>query len=766
MSHRLVWLLAGAATLAVLAGVAALWRWEHTAVGISVGIPVAATLIAPLVTWAFSAHPSARVPTPDQLDLARRAVADRVLERWRKAAETEPALSGGVSRLGVPWTWSAADGSSGVTFLDDGPGGAAAAIPAVAARIRQGHSGHVIVVGPAGSGKSTLAQLLAVELLKQAEPGDQVPVLLPVSAWNPDREGLCEWLARWLADEVPGLGHSSSYGPQAADSLVNRQMVLPILDGLDVLPEEALRSVLSSGDLLIQKRFVLTCRDEKFSRVRASLPIADAVILTPGRVRQAEMKRFLAQVTEAPKRWGTLFGELARYPGLGRALSDPSVIYLASAVYQSAGSRPDELMSHAAEPSDSVRLDLLGRLVAARLPRGGCVPGTHWEGGRAQRWLRFLANPPPDPGHRGTDGIAWWKLYRMLPWLARWQALIRASLAGLVTWLLVILILKGQYGQLTGLAYSLAIFSSCLLLSHGRSQADQPRSARPAWWWWIPVTWVRSRRVLAAGFTALCCFGLFIGIRVWSTSHHPLTGIRAGAANGLVAGMIVILAAFIGRIPNPPRSELATGTLTRVRQRTPPIAVALGLGVSFGLLSGIIAHYKHQGQTVPDWRQSVIYGLIIGLDFGAGTWLVRWAQSRFAHREAWDLYTDFRSEQLVALLVPLILGVTFSSAFGLSAELTWSLRTGIMNGAIGIIIGGITTDLALYVIAAAALSLARDLPFRVMKFLEACREQGILRPAMQIYQFAEDPDRLGLAAEPREEVPTEVPDEVSVAARR
>ncbi|MGH3152963.1 MAG: NACHT domain-containing protein [Streptosporangiaceae bacterium] len=764
MSHRLAWLLAGTASLAVLVGVAALWRWEHTAVGISVGIPVAATLIAPLITWAFSAQPSARVPTSDQLDLAKQAVADRVLERWRQAAETDAALSGGAGRLGVPWTWSAADGSSGETFLDDGPGGTAAAVPAIAARIRQGRSGHVIVVAPAGSGKSTLAQLLVVELLRQAKPGDQVPVLLPVSAWNPDREGLCEWLTRWLADEVPGLSHSSGYGPQAAGSLVNRQMVLPVLDGLDVLPEEALRSVLSSGDLLIQNRFVLTCRDEAFSRVQASLPIADAVILTPGRVRQAEMMRFLPQVTEESVQWDTLFDQLARYPDLGRALSDPRVIYLASAVYKSAGSRPDELMAHASEPSERIRLGLLGKLVGVRLPRGNCVPRTHWEGGRAQRWLRFLANPKPDPKYRGADGIAWWKLYRMLPWLARWQALIRASLAGLVTWLLVILILKGQYGQLTGLAYSLAIFSSCLLLSHG--QTDRPPSARPAWWWWIPETWVRSRRVLGAGFTALCCFGLFIGIRVWSTSHHPLTGIRAGAANGLVAGMIVILAAFIARIPNPPRSELATGTLTRVRQRTPPFAVALGLGVSFGLLSGAIAHYKHQGQTVPDWRQSVVYGLIIGLDFGAGTWLVRWAQARFADRQAWDLYSDFRSEQLVALLVPLILGVTFSSAFGLSAELTWSLRTGIMNGAIGIIIGGITTDLALYVIAAAAMSLARDLPFRVMKFLEACREQGILRPAMQVYVFAEHPDRLGLAAEPREEAPAGMPDEASVPAGR
>lgn len=77
-------------------------------------------------------------------------------------------------------------------------------------------------------------------------------------------------MVRSLAAEVPGLGDVSSYGPAAAASLVNRGMVLPILDGLDVLPESSRRLVLDSADLLVLSRFVLTCREEEFRTVRGA----------------------------------------------------------------------------------------------------------------------------------------------------------------------------------------------------------------------------------------------------------------------------------------------------------------------------------------------------------------------------------------------------------------------------------------------------------------------------------------------------------------
>jgi len=737
MRYRLAWPLAGVACLAVLAGVAALWHWEHTAVGVSVGVPVAATLLAPLISWAFSAQRGAGRPTAEQSESARQAVADAAIGQWRQAAEADPALAGGAATLEVHWTQSAV-GSS--------PGHGSAGITALAARLRQGSSGRLIVLGAAGSGKTTLARLLVAELLKQAQPGDQVPVLLPVSAWNPDREGLYEWMVRSLAAEVPGLGDVSSYGPAAAASLVNRGMVLPILDGLDVLPEASRRLVLDSADLLVLSRFVLTCREEEFRTVRET-PVADAVVLTPGRVPQAEMMRFLRHVTDGPGRWDELFGQLTRYPDLAEALAEPRIIYLASTVYRDGGTKPAELISPAV-PWSRDRLDdhLVRELISAHLLATTFLEGTHWPADQARKWLGYLATLGPVASDDSAGGIAWWQLYRAMPWLCRWQAQVRASLGGLIAWLLVSSILSGRYGQLTGLAYGAAIFTACLFLSSADPEPDQPPFRPPAWWWWLRVRLLHARRVIVAGLAASCSFGFFIGLRV-ALNGHLLTGIRAGVANGLTAGMIVVLAAIIARIPTPPRGELAPA---RPRPKMPPIGVALALGVSFGLLSGLIAVYKHQGRTGPDIRQGLLYGLVMGLDFGVGTWLARRAGTRFAHGEAGDPLSDFRSERAAALLVPIILGLTFSSAFGLSAELTWSVRTGIMNGAIGILVGGLTSDLSLYLLAVVCLGATKQLPFRTMTFLERCRLQGILRPVLQTYRFAEDPRRLGLI---RDELP-------------
>ena len=41
------------------------------------------------------------------------------------------------------------------------------------------------VLGPPGAGKSSLAVLLALELLRERSPDDPVPVILPLTTWDP-----------------------------------------------------------------------------------------------------------------------------------------------------------------------------------------------------------------------------------------------------------------------------------------------------------------------------------------------------------------------------------------------------------------------------------------------------------------------------------------------------------------------------------------------------------------------------------------------------
>ena len=95
----------------------------------------------------------------------------------------------------------------------------------------------LVVLGEPGAGKSVLALLLTLELLtRHRQRGGPVAVLMGLAAWDPIAEHLHSWLARRLTQDYPALKHPS-FGPEAALELVTRGLVLPVLDGLDELPE-------------------------------------------------------------------------------------------------------------------------------------------------------------------------------------------------------------------------------------------------------------------------------------------------------------------------------------------------------------------------------------------------------------------------------------------------------------------------------------------------------------------------------------------------
>lgn len=76
----------------------------------------------------------------------------------------------------------------------------------------------LVIIGEPGMGKTTLAVLLLRELLEHSEPDDPVPVLLPMSGWEPEAETLHDWLARRLGEDYPAL-RAPAFGPDAARSL-------------------------------------------------------------------------------------------------------------------------------------------------------------------------------------------------------------------------------------------------------------------------------------------------------------------------------------------------------------------------------------------------------------------------------------------------------------------------------------------------------------------------------------------------------------------
>jgi hypothetical protein len=163
----------------------------------------------------------------------------------------------------------------------------------MAARLRDGQSRRLIILGSPGCGKTTLARLLMAELLGQLKPSDPVPVFLQFTAWDPEQYSLGGWISREICEVVPELQHKSSYGSTVEQSLISHGKVLPILDGFDAIPETVRRSVLASDDFLRLPQLILTCRTQEFRAVREGAPIADATIITPGYVCRGEAEKFL-----------------------------------------------------------------------------------------------------------------------------------------------------------------------------------------------------------------------------------------------------------------------------------------------------------------------------------------------------------------------------------------------------------------------------------------------------------------------------------------
>lgn len=761
------------------------WWRDHGPALLRFALPLLTALIAWSCKQMIATRPERS--TSEQLLAAQKALTGRGLEWWRgipaRAWPAQP-LRAGLKPLEVTWSKPSPEPSS----PDKGQiNGSSGDIPGLIAQFRANYPCRLVIKGTAGSGKSVLARMIMAELLRNPEAGDPVPVFLPLWSWSPRDERLHDWMKRQIAQAYPELQDRATYGPTAVANLVDQGGVLPILDGLDALPPRDREAILADGALMAQDRLILTYRGADFDDANGF------IVIEPESIDAAEVRRFLCEATGL---------EVASFADLPDNLTDPRIVYLASIVYKETG--------HAAA-RDATKQQLLKKLIPALMPPGGdWAKQFPWYGRNAETWLRYLARLDlRDPGNRadtfdpnepGDSRIAWWNLYLAVPGLRARQALLRSAIIGFLAFVLIVLIYRNdlqlfqsvklvkhvkhvqivslikpwRYALLTAGAYGLLIFAAgaCFGREYSAPVPAPPFSGTGRFAvssWWLASKWRHWRLSLIAGMLGFVAFGLMLGIRTGISSGIPV-GTKVAIGDGILqGGILVILTRYIAQVPRPPRTtrEVDRGYVHRFEFES--FLKAIILGIAFGVLWGLNIGFKHQQSHIAPLHEDVLTGLVTGINFALGAWFFGWAQARFRSMSSPDPKMAARADIIGMFLCSLILGVTFAFAFGINAPFQINGTSLAIWFVVGFALGTLGSEWPTYVVAISWLALKkRELPFRLMRFLECCRVRGIVRAVGQEYQLHDDDLLEHLSGEPKKKgLPSGVvplPEKVAVSA--
>ncbi|MGW1775953.1 transglutaminase domain-containing protein [Streptomyces sp. NPDC002104] len=295
----------------------------------------------------------------------------------------------------------------------------------------------LVLTGASGSGKSTAARELALRLLDVRRTDGPVPVLVNMSTWNPRHDHLDTFIGRQLAlNYASGSGLRNGRwgrrlrgqrplpGGSLVRELVEQRRILPLLDGLDELPQplwpdarRELARTLGAAD----RAFVLVCTTESAEDLIpwefAGRQDVRAVRMTP--VTPASSMAFLRSASgSGSARWDAVEQEIAADPGgpLASALGTPLMIDLARTVYAEGRARPDELCDRSALATEQ---DVRDRLFERYLPtvyetrpeplgqRTRTLRLRPYPADDAQRWLTFLAR---QLDRMEATQLFWWQL--------------------------------------------------------------------------------------------------------------------------------------------------------------------------------------------------------------------------------------------------------------------------------------------------------------------------------------------------------------------
>ncbi|MEU6377608.1 NACHT domain-containing protein [Streptomyces sp. NPDC046909] len=594
----------------------------------------------------------------------------------------------------------------------------------VTARLAEGWSQvpnhRLVAIGEPGSGKTVLAMLLTLGLLRARAQGDPLPVLLPVSSWDPVRERLDDWIVRTLAQP---------YYNGRADiprTLLTHGLLLPVLDGLDEIPESARRSAIKGINHAIggERPVVVTCRAAEYEElIRGGAPtLRRAAVVEISPVPAGDVIGYLDAVDwPRPTSWRPLFTHLRTDPcgPLAQALSTPLMVTSARLVYERGGGDPGELLdTERFDSAYAVEDHLINGLVDAayardpRLPEGAVGEGRErWSAGEARRWLTFLACYLHD---RRERDLAWWLLSGRL--LSRWA------------------------GPVMGLALAVVLIAVAAGWMTATGSIG-PDSRSPAL---IIAIGIGGIFALLNSLVWYASEARPPGRLAWSvrgSADRLLRGFRSGAAVALLTAGPVVLGVTAVRVVADPGGR---GTPRAVELYVEDVTVSAALAVVAGL--ALAAHnwldappsratqVGPRKSLVQDRRSALasagLAGAVVALT-GLLGWYVGVVAGDFLLRLL-TRWTGWPGRPDVSVLA----GDRWRTVTGVFSD--WQTAVGI-----AVLLPGTFFALLVltgrawprFVVARVYLAARGQLPWRLMAFLADARRRELLRQAGGVYQF-------------------------------
>ena len=650
-------------------------------------------------------------------------------------------------RLASSWPDNRASASSGwVSDHADLVGSDGDLFDVVTTRIP---TSRLVVLGAPGSGKTMLLVRLVLDLLAaRRKAGGPVPVLVPLASWNPKEQDLHSWIISRLATDYPGMREQVSAQPRRISrlqALLDGKMLFLVLDGLDEIPDNLLRSAISEinnalrpGEGVVlssragQYRQAVDPSDTRSVRLRGAsgVELSDLDPADGG----AYLMRDAGTLTAAA-RWHPVLDTLGTGAPVAMTFRTPLMVGLARTIYNPRPDEPVALLPDPAELCDrgrfvnriAIERHLFDAFIPAAYRRHPGMANCRWTAAQAERWLIYLARHLTH-NLGGTTDLAWWELRQAVPGPLGGLAagLIGGIAIGIAAWLGPRLGIGIGVGLLVGLAVGIAVrFRTGVVGGIAGGVAGGAAGGILGGF----LGGIAGGNGATAGLVGGLALGIGVGpvsgliggfagclaggIGVGLTAGHA-SGLAAGLIDGLGSTLALALCATVGGRIKPAHglrglhwtpTGLGIGTVAGTGVGiTVSLAAGLAAGIAAGLTVGLVSAIALGLEGAPDKPGTTA-----------------------------DPATTLTRDRATFLGVGLAAAIAFGLGGGLGVWIGVGLAAAI---AVGLGVGFLQAAYGHFFAARCWLALWRHLPWRIMTFLaDAHEKRGVLRQVGSVYQF-------------------------------